>query len=166
MQQMTTDLQQQIIDLVVAETSVKRDRVHVSSRLGEDIGMYGDDAVVFFEKFGDAFNVELRVLYEHWDCHFYPEGGGPPVSWFVVVFVGIVAGELLHQKIPWIPFWLSCVGMTLAFTWPYFKLVNYLGPPPVVKRPITVQTLVDAATSREWPLDYEVEDLLFRSFRY
>lgn len=160
------DFEQQIIDLIVAETSIRRDRIHLSSSLGEDIGMEGDDAVEFFEKFGETFNVDLTGLYEHWDRHFFPEGGTPLAFWFVVIFVSILGAELLHQTLRWIPFWLTCIGTTLAFTWLYVKLLKRFGPPPIVKRPITVQTLVDAATRGEWLLDYEVEDGLFRSFRY
>jgi len=40
----------------------------------QDLGMDGDDAVEFFEAFGQTFSVDLARLWQHWHHHFAPEG--------------------------------------------------------------------------------------------
>ncbi len=46
-----------------------------TTRLGEDLGMDGDDAVDFFEDFAETFRVDLADM--RWDRHFGPEGCNP-----------------------------------------------------------------------------------------
>jgi len=69
-----TELAEDIIALIANDTGAKRNGVHLSSRLAEDIGMDGDDAVEFFEKFGEKFHVDLTTLGDHWKDHFRSEG--------------------------------------------------------------------------------------------
>jgi hypothetical protein len=61
-----TELEEQITAFIVEETGRKRKRVLLASRLAQDIGMDGDDAVEFFKKFGEKFHVDLTALYGHW----------------------------------------------------------------------------------------------------
>ena len=111
-----TELEENIIALIVGETGMKRNSVQRSSRLGQDIGMDGDDAVEFFEKFGEKFHVDLTALSDQWENHFGYEG--------------------------------------LFGSSPGFMVVT-----------ITVQDLVDAATSGNWVKRYHVPGAeLFRSF--
>jgi len=69
-----TALEEGIIAVIADATGVKRKSVHLSSRLAQDIGMNGDDAVEFFEKFGVKFHVDLTPLIDHWHDHFRAEG--------------------------------------------------------------------------------------------
>ena len=111
-----TALEEDIIAFVVGQTGMKRNSVHLSSRLAQDIGMDGDDAVEFFEKFGEQFHVDLTALSDQWDDHFGGEG--------------------------------------IFRSSPGFMVVT-----------ITVQDLVDAATSGKWVKRYHVLGAeLFRSF--
>jgi hypothetical protein len=85
-----TDLEARIVTLLVEETGTRKERVRMCSRLREDIGMDGDDAVEFFEKFGDRFNVDLTDLHDRWGQHFSPEGlftGGVPGYFAVSITV-------------------------------------------------------------------------------
>ena len=69
-----TELEQRIIAFLADETGAKRDTLLFSSRLAQDIGMDGDDAVEFFEKFARLLDVDLAALRDHWHDHFCSEG--------------------------------------------------------------------------------------------
>jgi hypothetical protein len=67
-------LESQIIDFAAHETGVRANNVAIGTRLLQDLGMDGDDAVEFFNLFSDKFNVDLSRLLQHWHHHFGPEG--------------------------------------------------------------------------------------------
>ena len=160
------ELELQVIDLIVAETGTKRALVHLSATLAEDIGMDGDDAVEFFQKFHERFNVDLTSLYNHWDSHFYPEGwsGPPPFGCMVVIVVSVLAGDLVHTGFHRIPEEASCLAFVLLLGWAYGKIwAKHFNDMPEPKIPITVQTLIDAAASGKWPLAYEPNDSRFQT---
>jgi hypothetical protein len=144
-----TDLEERVTAFVVEETGIRRKRVYLASRLSQDIGMDGDDAVDFFRRFGEEFQVDLTALGEHWDRHFLPEGGAPAAGCMVAIGAGAIAGALLHEAFKWIPAWVSMLSPTAVFSWIYSRFF--------VERdrdrgttPVTVQDLVDAARSGKW----------------
>jgi hypothetical protein len=69
-----TNLEEDIIAFLAHETGTKGDRIQLSSRLAQDIGMEGDNAVECFGKFGEKFHVDLTALGGQWDAHFGSEG--------------------------------------------------------------------------------------------
>lgn len=125
----------------------RRGRILSKLALAQDIGIDGDDAVEFFEEFGERFHPELSQLGDHWDQHFMPEGGRPSFGCMVVIFVGVMAGGLLHDTFRWIPEWVTIPVLVALLAWFYGKV---LGEPPDEKIPITIQDLVDAANSGRW----------------
>jgi Protein of unknown function (DUF1493) len=66
--------QDQIVEFTALQTGVRRAKVTLSTRLLQDLRMDGDDAVDFFESFGETFNVDLERLWLHWPHYFGPEG--------------------------------------------------------------------------------------------
>jgi len=161
------DLEERIVDLLTDQMQVRRSRIQLSTTLADGIGMDGDDAVEFFERFAEQFNVDLTELGQHWHRHFGLEGGPvslPPELWLAIA-VGAVAGLALHYWVHWIPGWLGVIVLVVA-SWPIaLKLYAIRNPsiaPPM--RPITVQDLVDAATSGKWPLEYSPEESQLPSY--
>ena len=147
-----TELEEQIVKFIVQQTSINIKKVHLDSRLAQDIGMEGDDAVEFFEKFHEQFHVDLNALETHWDQHFLPEGTSVhPLGCMVMIAVGVVAGGLLHDAFKWIPGWVAMMVLVaifcLIYSWLYEK---FFGKPQDEKIPITVQDLVEAASSGTW----------------
>jgi acyl carrier protein len=142
------ELEERISALIVARTGTKPERVQLTSRLAQDIGMDGDDAVEFFKKFGEEFHVDLRTLGEHWHQHFAPEGG-PSLGFVFVVLGTVILGSLLHRVLLQIPGWAWMIALLGALLWVYNK--SFAKP----SIPITVQDLVDAAASGKWKLHYE-----------
>jgi hypothetical protein len=98
------ELERRILEFTAKERAIKAERVRLSSRLADDLGMDGDDAVEFFQAFGRDFNVDLNSLWQQWDRHFHPEGG-PSLGFLIVTGVAVVVGDLLHQAVHQIPGW-------------------------------------------------------------
>jgi hypothetical protein len=95
-----TELEQDIVVFIADETGTRKDRVRLSSRLAQDIGMDGDDAVEFFEKFGEKFHVDLTTLSDHWYDHFRSEGlwGSSPGFMMVTISVQDLADAAISGK--------------------------------------------------------------------
>jgi hypothetical protein len=142
------EIGERVIALVVEETRTKPTRVQLASRLAEDIGMDGDDAVEFFEKFGEAFHVDLTPLGDRWDQHFSGEGGPSP-GWLVVIGASIAVAAILHELVKWVPMWASTIALVALSCWIYSRFFHQ------AKLPVTVQDLVDAAVSGKWVKEYE-----------
>jgi len=156
-----TALEERIIAFVVAETAINPKRLQFGSRLAQDVGMDGDDAVEFFERFGEEFHVDLTVLYHHWQEHFLPEGGGPSLWFMVVIGAAVVLGDLLHRAFQPIPSWAWMIALIAVSLW----VSNKLFTERVEPSPITVQDLVDAAISGKWDRQYESTEILFRTLQ-
>lgn len=161
-----TDLEQRVIDLIIKQTGFERTRVDLSSSLANDIGVDGDDAVEFFEKYGEAFHVDLAALHRHWDLHFAPEGVGfQSLPLLIIVGAAVVTGDLVHEVDRRIPLWASTITLLILFSWFFCKfLFNFFYDAPDKKIPITVQYLANSAASGTWVLDYTSRDIAYRSF--
>src|SRR6187551_863123 len=110
------DLKGEVIDLVANERGLARERVQLSDRLLQDLGMDGDDAVDFFKSVHERFGTDFTHLGEHWSSHFGPEGvscltvlvlvpavliggaiagfAGLPTFWSAVLLVALLAATL------------------------------------------------------------------------
>jgi hypothetical protein len=74
------------------------------TRLAQDLGMDGDDAVEFFDEFQRAFGVDLVDLHMHWDQHFIPEGT-LTLGALIGIVLCITAGFWLRGAIGILPAW-------------------------------------------------------------
>jgi hypothetical protein len=72
---MKDDLENRIISLVAEERIDPPGNITANTRLMEDLGMDGDDAVGFFEKYRAIFEVDLTGI--RWGRHFGREGFNP-----------------------------------------------------------------------------------------
>jgi acyl carrier protein len=71
-------IEDEVFDFVAKERGIKREKLKLSDWLLVDLGMDGDDAVEFFDKFEKQFEVDLTYLQEHWNEYFGPEGISGP----------------------------------------------------------------------------------------
>jgi hypothetical protein len=138
-------LSDQIIDFTAQMRGLNRTRISLPSRLGQDLGLDGDDAVEFFKQFGERFSVDLRALWDEWDQHFGPEGS-PGIIFFLVCALLMGIGEAIHKLIGLLPFWAWGSILIVVWVWPIRCW------PARAKKlmPITVQDLVDAAIRKQW----------------
>lgn len=133
--------------LIVTHTHVTRP-VLDSERLSEDLGLDGDDAVDFFEAYGDAFSVDLAPLHRHWREHFGPEGFSLSYG-LGLVLIGATAGFLI--ALTGLPKWAaSGLGVAAAFGW-LIGLRAWPLPRGKAPIPITVSDLIHAARIGRWP---------------
>ncbi len=77
---MNPEILQQVIQLVSNQTGVETSRLTAETRLGEDLGVDGDDAADLLAKFADRFQVDLTGF--EFDRHFGPEAGWSPCRVF------------------------------------------------------------------------------------
>jgi len=122
----------------------------LGSRLSFDLGIEGDDAVEFFEKFQMEFFVELKELGENWSSYFAPEGVSP-VTAAIVVVPGIFLGIIFSRLWPTLPTWVCwLLGISISFVAFYRWLLWKRRP---TQREITIAQLVRAAESGRLRLD-------------
>ena len=65
--------EQELIEFLASERSIKPSKISMSSQLGRNLGVDGDDAVELMEAFAKRFNVNLTG-YDH-NVYFGPEAG-------------------------------------------------------------------------------------------
>jgi acyl carrier protein len=148
-----TELEERIIEFTAEERGMKREDVELSSSLSDDLGMDGDDAVEFFEKFGKTFSVDLELLWQHWHRHFGPEFSGLSLGAIVLVVACVVLGDLLHRAFHRIPGWAAMIALIVVAVYAYNRFFADRNPDGVI--PTTVQDLVDAAKAGKWVKRYD-----------
>lgn len=143
-------IEAEVIDLIARERGLPRHRVALSSRLLQDLGMDGDDAVEFFQDFERRYCADLEPLYRHWDRHFGPEGFGSPLSLLVMLVLLFLPLPLIALGIPPAWVWGVEIAAILLWLWP-------LGQWPLKDEtvPVTVEEVVLAASTKRWPVAYE-----------
>jgi hypothetical protein len=152
-----SELEKSIVEMAAKKMGYSEKRIALSTTLQHDLGMDGDDAAEFFDEFSNEFPGDYSGLQVHWHRHFMPECGpsGIPIWLIPISGLSAVPAIAIHAWQPWIPAWLLIVVFVLAALVLSMKIYVMLHPntdPPM--RPITIQNLVDAATTRQWPLEY------------
>ena len=145
-QKQSEGVEEQILAFTAKLLGTKKDDLSWNSRLLQDLGMDGDDAVEFFKQFGQKFNVNLEDLYAHWHKYFSPEGS--PIIFFgmlLVLLMCIAAGFLLRDRLGILPSWgwgVALVGLV------FVSYRRWLAWHP--KSPIALRDLIESARSGCW----------------
>ena len=140
------DHQSEVIDLIAHERGLSREKVHLSDRLLQDLGMDGDDAVDFFTSVHERFGTDLTHLDEHWTEHFGPEGFS---CWNgLVIIPAAVVGGVVAGSVGLSTFW--GVAITVALLAVGLWAVRRWGPPDRTV-PVTVGEVVTAVEAGAWP---------------
>jgi hypothetical protein len=91
------DLTQDLIAFVARELSVSPERIRLSTRLGKDLGVDGDDGLEVMARFAETFGVDLSALKP--EAYFGPEGINPlwllSPSWWRRKYKEITIQDLL-----------------------------------------------------------------------
>jgi acyl carrier protein len=140
-------LEERVQGFTARHLGVKRDKLSTGTRLNQDLGMDGDDAVEFFRAFGAEFKVNLDDLYGRWNQHFGPDGG-PSFGFLIIIVLCITAGFLLRDVFGLFPAWAWGIGLTVLVI-----LAHQLWFARK-KLPITVGDLIDSARSGRWGKSY------------
>jgi hypothetical protein len=140
-------VEQLVVEFTRRHIPAAADRVSIDSRLVEDLGLEGEDALEFFEAYDDEFHVDLTVLInQNWKRHFGAVGG---VHWTTVAgfFVCFLISEILHWVFGSIAQWILYLGLMLVW-WGMLQFWPAKRQAALV--PITVRDLVEAATAQRW----------------
>lgn len=144
-------MENRVMAFIAAEMELKRGKIQLSSRISDDLGIDGDDAVELFEKFGREFSVDLEGLWLRWELHFAPEGSEiSPLFWILAGVAGACGFGISHF-VPAIPAWASSLVILMFFGWLHSRyFVDRAEWPPAV----TVQDMVNAARAGRWVKEY------------
>jgi hypothetical protein len=109
--------------------------------------MDGDDAVEFFERFRQEFQVDLADLDIHWNQHFVREGG-PNFAVMIVIGLCVTAGFWFRHGIGIFPGWawgivLIAIAVLIHQTLTKDTMI-----------PVTVGDLVESVRSGRWNKPY------------
>ena len=140
------DYQAEVIDLVARERGLPPEKVHLSHRLLQDLGMDGDDAVDFFNSVNERFGTDLTHLREQWGQHFGPEGFS---CWIGLVLIAVaVIGGVVAGAAGLSTFWGVAIAVALLAAWLW--VMPRWGPPDRMV-PITVEDVAAAVEAGAWP---------------
>jgi acyl carrier protein len=136
----------QVVEMLAKERGLPAAKIDVSSRLLQDLGMDGDDAVDFFTSLHERFGTDLTALHERWSDHFGPEGYS---CWncLVVMPAAVVGGVAAGF------FDLGTIGgivITVALLGFSFWVMKTWGAPDRM-HPITVAQVIAAVEAGAWP---------------
>ena len=143
---MMDELEKRVIAFVASERGAKPEKISVDSRLQDDLGLDGDDAVALFKSFEREFSADCSSLWGNWDKRFGPEAGPHPV-FILACLVIFAAGIALGSLIPGIPKWWWGILFVGIWIWP-LKCWPMRGRH---LEPITIRMMVDAARAKRWP---------------
>ncbi len=146
-----SELEEQVIVLVATKRDVSPTSVRNMSRLVEDLGIDGDDAVEFFKAFEAQFRADLSPLYCHWSKHFGPEGWGwsdVRLNWLMLIGAGVLVAGVGGV---FMPLGVLIGGAILLATITAGFWMRWKAGPSI---PVTVADLIVAAETRQWPVSY------------
>jgi acyl carrier protein len=140
-----SNIETEVIRLLAANCGVTPEKVRLSDRLQQDLGMDGDDAVEFFDSLHERFGTDLNHLYEHWSKHFGPEA---PSLWIVLAIVAAsFGGAMIASSADLSKFSLAMmvIALFVAFFWAIRRWAQQSR-----KAPVTVDDVVTAVRRGKW----------------
>ncbi|MES2442535.1 MAG: hypothetical protein V4574_06860 [Pseudomonadota bacterium] len=140
-----TEIEREVLQLVVDQTGVRADKVTLETRLLHDIGMEGDDAVEFFAAVRERFGTDLDALEADWARHFGPE---PGCLTGAAIVPGAAVGAAIAIALGLPDFWgaLLAVATGVASIW---AMTRFSGEPKAA--PVTVADVAAAVAAGAWP---------------
>ena len=144
---MTNVLQDRVFALVPESTGVRLEKLQATTTLSGDLGMEGDDAVEFFEKFGTEFTIDLTNLFRDWKFYFPPEGV-PMATAFLVAIpaagIAILVKEFFPRLHGMVVLGIGAVlWLTVLTQWSRWRYQNWTPQ-------ITINDLIQSASSGKW----------------
>jgi acyl carrier protein len=98
--------EERVVSFTAKHWRIRKDRrLTADTRLAQDLGMDGEDAVEFFDEFQRDFGVDLVDLHMHWDQQFSPEGT-LSLGALAAIVLCITAGFWLREAVGILPAWV------------------------------------------------------------
>jgi hypothetical protein len=149
----STELDHRVFQFVADETGHPLRNVVRGTTLTWEIGLAGDDAVEFLQKFIKQFNIDpesFRTI--DFGRHFGNQDAHLQLG-CVLFVVGVPLAFLIENQFGAATWFASCSGCFLAYLiWTGWALICTKWPPPDPSA-ITVGDLIDAARAGRWTAD-------------
>lgn len=138
-------IESSVIGFVARQRGVSAESVQLETRLLQDLGLDGDDALEFMEEFGREFGVDLARLEGRLSRHF---GGEAEGTLAFAIPAALVAGlayllsrsNMILPPLAWMAAALPAVALALFLHWRRRRS----------RHVITVADLVNAASAGRW----------------
>jgi acyl carrier protein len=136
----------ELLEMLAKDRGLAPAKIDASSRLLQDLGMDGDDAVDFFLSLQERFGTDLTALQGRWSDHFGPEGFS---CWngLIIMPAAVIGGVSAGL------FGLGAVGgiiITVALLALWLWMMKTWGSPDRLQ-PITVAQVIAAVEAGAWP---------------
>ncbi len=144
----------EVVELLAQQLGIPTSRISRTSRLLEDLGVDGDDAVELVDAFAGRFSPDLESLERHWSRHFGPEGWSWPdrrLNYATLAGLALCASAAAGLA-PGLTF---SAGVVVILGTLVVGVIAGRRAPPML--PVTVGDLIEAAEAGVWPLRYEDE---------
>lgn len=132
-----------VIEFIASYWNEPLDNISNETRIEDDLGITGDDAIEFMEEFQNEFNVDLNTF--EFDKHFGPEASFDPRLILILALIGLIFG-FLHWKIATI---LVVVFIVTFSIYRQKTKKNRVNP-----NTLRVKHLVNAASEKKWNFKY------------
>jgi hypothetical protein len=139
-------IEERVYALLLEELHVPREKLAANKTLSHDLGMEGDDAAEFFEKFGHEFQVDFSGLYQDWSRYFAADAVSPVVV-LIVLGPGALIGFGMERLFARLPTWISFSVGLLIWLVPFFYFVRRRSRRALQ---ISIQDLIDCANEGRW----------------
>jgi hypothetical protein len=138
-------IEDRVYALVSEQTGTDRTKLCPDSTLSHDLGIEGDDAVEFFEHFGQEFGIDMTQLGVDWHRYFSPEGIG--LGTLVIAGVPALLGAFyVNLKFPRLGL-LTIILMFVVWWLILYCWTRLRGPRG---SQISIQDLIDCVRVGKW----------------
>ncbi|MDR2678586.1 MAG: DUF1493 family protein [Zoogloeaceae bacterium] len=95
---MTEDIASQVIHFVADLRAESPDKITLSTTIGRDLGVDGDDAEDLIDAFSERFDVDVSEFWPVYHRYFGPEGCNP--FWILYVLIMALFGRKPDKLLP------------------------------------------------------------------
>jgi hypothetical protein len=154
-------LEWRVKDRLAAKLAIDGDEISMLFRLRSDLGMDGDNAVEFFQRYGDDFGVDLTELKAAWRFYFGPERPALSRGTKLALIAGVSAWMLQAILYPQLStfFGLVTAAGLSVIVWLAVEIAERMNRDPEVptEREITVGDLVEHARTGVWKVPEDIQ---------
>jgi hypothetical protein len=163
-------LEWRVKDRLAEKLAVDGDEISMHFRLRSDLGMDGDNAVEFFQRYGDDFGVDLTELKAAWQFYFGPERPALSRGTKLALIAGISAWLLQAILYPQLStfFALVTAAALSLIVWLAVEIAERINRNPEVpaEREITVGELVEYARTGVWKVPEDIQKWVSKQEQY
>jgi acyl carrier protein len=154
-------LELRIKDRLAVKLAIDGDEIQMNYRLRSDLGLDGDSAVEFFQRYGEDFGVDLTELKAAWQFYFSPERAAISRGTKFAIVAGISAWLLQAMLFPQLStfFGLVTAAGLSVIVWLSVAIAERMNRDPEIpaEREITVGQLIENARTGIWKVPEDIQ---------